>query len=141
VNLQPAVIALARIWTDEERLLIVADLRGHSRRPDEIDYRLLATAGRPYEYIPTQQRLRSVGLGGLADWAQNTAVGKKGQGRSEQVRMSFWTSEGSFRTGWLLGEVTWDAIILPNRVMITLLSLDRTTIRWNRPRAKSLKKP
>ena len=137
VNLQPAVIALTRIWTDDGRMLIVADPRGHSRRPDEIDYRLLATAGRPYEYVPPQQRLRSVGLAGLADWAQNTSGGKKGEGKAEAIRIRFWTFEKSFRTGCLMGEVTWNAIVLPNRLMIALLSLDRTTIRWSRPRFES----
>jgi hypothetical protein len=136
VNIQPVVIALGRIWTDDGRLLMVADVRGHSRRPDEIDYRVLANAGRPYEYIPPQQRLRSLGLGGLVDWAQTGPVDKAGHGRSEQIRVPFWSPEGPFRTGWLLGEATWDAIVLPNRVMIALFGLDRTAIRWNRPRGK-----
>lgn len=135
VNLHPCIIALNRSWADQSRLLMVAELRGHPMRPGEVDYRLAASAGRPYQYIPRDQRLRSIGLESLADWISARPAGD-GCGRCNSTQIPFWAPNGESRTGWVKGKTVWHAISLPNGVVIALIEVSGATILWSKPRER-----
>jgi len=139
VNVRPVGIALAQIWSDERRLLLVAELKGHQLRPSEVDYRVAVSAGRPYKYIPSGKRLRSLGLVELADWAQHGNANARGRGKSMQARIPFWAPEGRRRTGFIVGEVTWDAMAL-NWGIITVLGLDKAKVQWSSSTKKGVER-
>lgn len=134
VNLHPAIIALARNWGDERQILAVAELRGHPRRPSEVDYRTVASAGFPYEYLPRNQRLQSMGLGSLSDWAR-AARDREGKGRCHSARIKFWAPRGPSRSGELRHLVEWDALLLGNGLLIALLDVERASVIWSKHRA------
>lgn len=62
VNMRPMALAMAEQWRLEDRILLLADWRGHPSRPREEDLRVFA-AGAPHRYyIPVNQRIASLGL-------------------------------------------------------------------------------
>jgi hypothetical protein len=69
VNVKPMLSALRHALADVPLLLIASRWRGHPDREWELDMRVDASAGHRRLFVPTDQRLRSLGLDALADWS------------------------------------------------------------------------
>lgn len=134
LNLRPCILALNRCWHDEQRILLVAEKRGHPSRPEELAYRVSASAGHPFKLIPRDKRLHSIGLGPLAQWAEE-ALAAEAQEMCSDAQIPFWAPTSSRRSGSIGGQVTWNALSLPNGVLIALLDLTKATLSWSRPRS------
>jgi Zn-dependent peptidase ImmA (M78 family) len=131
VNPEPLAVALRKVWNDATRLFLVASRRGHPSRPEEVDFRLLASAGDPLQYLPRDQRLRSSGLAELADWGQKGDT--PGEGECSDFRVDFWRTGRTPRSGIARGPVTWQAIRLRNSdVMLAVLDIRRLDLNWHR---------
>lgn len=140
VNFQPCMIALNQIWADKRHLLLLAELRGHPKRPEEVDHRITASAGRPYKYVPPDQRLRSVGLEPVLAWASLPSQ-DEGAGICERLHVPFWTPDGPAKTGWLTGPSAWRAVSLKNGLLIILLNLESVAVSWSRSRTSEPLRP
>jgi IrrE N-terminal-like domain len=125
VNLQPILIAI-RDHLAADQVLLVAREAGHPKRPAVVDYRFHTAAARTI-YLPRHQRLRSVGLRSLANWAC---------GRRERV--SSGSDSGRFElrqaqprlSGVARGEVAWSARLLPNGLLLASLDTSAMAFRW-----------
>jgi hypothetical protein len=133
VNIQPCALALNQAWTDGERILLVSEKRGHPRRPEEVDYRIAASAGMPFKLIPRHARLSSMGLASLSEWAAANTAGD-GSGGCEAVEIPFWAPAGPARSGWIRGRSTWKASCLKNGLLIVLMDVSDAMISWSRAR-------
>ena len=136
LNPEPVVIALAKAWTDPGRVLITTSFRGHPRRPHLVDHRLLATAGNPIQHLPRHQRLRSIGLDTLADWAsiETLNTGRQDEGHRDRIDVAFWR-DGVPRSGVALGPVRWQALRLRNSgLLLAVLDTRQVHLRWHAPR-------
>jgi hypothetical protein len=69
VNVQPMLLALRGSLAHVPVMYIASRWRGHPRREWEVDMRVDAAAGHRRLFVPTDQRLSSLGLHGLSDWA------------------------------------------------------------------------
>jgi hypothetical protein len=130
VNLQPCVLALNRSWSDEHRMLIISERRGHPRRPDEIDFRVAASAGNPLELVARNTRLSSIGLEGVSEWAAAVGSGE-GRGTCASMRMPFWAPSRARRSGIIEGKSSWEAVCLRNGVLIVLVDLSEASVKWS----------
>jgi len=63
-------------------VLIAATYRAHEKRPLERAFRVDAAAAAPDLFVPRDRRLISMGLGGLARWAQDASPGADGEGKA-----------------------------------------------------------
>jgi uncharacterized protein DUF955 len=69
VGLHAMMLALRPFLAGVPVVLMTSSRRGHPERPDVVDFRIDAAVGHRRLFIPSHQRLRSVGLHDLADWA------------------------------------------------------------------------
>ena len=74
VNVQPMLLALRGPLAEEPLLIIASRWRGHPGREWEFDMRVDAAVGPRRLFVPTDQRLRSLGLDELADWSVRAAL-------------------------------------------------------------------
>jgi hypothetical protein len=129
VNLQPAVVSLGRWQSDREVVYLLARLRGHPNRPDAVDYRIETAAGDRRVFLPRHQRLRSLGLAELSEWASSAPIAEGRSGADQDVRLRL-SSGGRFVAA---GPVPWQAVRLgAESSSLVLATLDTSALRFRR---------
>ena len=66
-------------------VLVAATMRGHEKRPYEVDYRVDVAASHPRLFVPRDRRLISMGLGDMVRWAHQEDPGAMQSGVQEHV--------------------------------------------------------
>jgi hypothetical protein len=132
VNLQPMLIALAGTGRFDQFNALLARRRGHPSRPDEIDYRVEKRPFRGLIFLPKDQRLRSLGLGDVVDWAATQDAGQRSDGRAEMLELPLW--ERGRGTGVAVGPASWQAQTLAGHELLVLIELTELHYRWHPPK-------
>jgi hypothetical protein len=127
VTLQPLLIAL-RDHIDDEQVLIIALRAGHPKRPIEVAFRFHAAAANTV-FLPRKQRLTSVGLQALDDFAERREA-RSGAGKDFVVLESRRDQYPQY--GVARGDASWTARLLPNGLLIASLDASQLNVKWGR---------
>lgn len=138
VNYQPMIIALRRADLLPDDLCLFARMTGHSKRQDEVEYRVDFGFRHRFFYVPAEKRLQSLGLKELADWAEIASPGEIGSGWIPDLQLSLSRKGGGY--GQAEGEVTWEAKVLKARRLIVILETSQLRFHWVEPRRKVRKR-
>lgn len=131
VNLQPMLIAIDQIGKFTDKIVVIAKKRGHPQRPEEIDYRIIATPIRGLTFLPTFQRLQSLGLGDLVEVLSSASPGIAHTGRSKLLRFPLWSKRVG--NGEACGPANWEALRLAGGELIVLIETNDLSYQWNKP--------
>lgn len=124
VTLQPLLIALGS-HLDVTEVLLVARYGGHPKRPLELAYRFHASVATSV-FLPRKQRLTSVGLAALDGFARGLEHGSSGR---DQVMVEL-RRDAPPHSGSGHGEVSWDARLMPNGLLIASLDASSLQETW-----------
>lgn len=124
VNIRPMLIAVGEQLARTPYCLVLSRRRGHSRRPEELAFRVESVAGSRHVYFPPNQRLRSVGLTRLAEDAERAAHGDLLGGRDTFVTVGLRGLNGERSSRTAHRNVTWRAIRHGVRAPFLLAVLD-----------------
>ncbi len=131
VNLQPMLIALCQTGLFAGYTVLLAGRRGHPSRPQEIDYRVEAQPFRGSIFLPRNQRLRSLGLGDVVDWAAPLDAGQHCEGSAGALRLPLW--ERGRGSGIATGRASWEAQTLAGNGLLVLIELGELQYQWKHP--------
>lgn len=129
VNLQPILIAIAQKNRFPDDIAFLAKKVGHPSRPGEIDYRIRRTPHRGIVFLPSNKRLRSLGLGEIGDALCNIPIGAILKGQSKDANVPLWRrGRGS---GTASGSIDWEAQLLATGEILAILHTKELTYLWN----------
>jgi hypothetical protein len=130
VGIQPMLIALRDVLKAGHPIFLAASYRGHPLRSDVKDYRIDVVAHPPVLYVAKDQRLSSIGLCSVTEWAEGVASAKRGEGRSPALRIKLWDRD-RHRSGLATGGAEWQATRLANTgVLLVRITLVDLKIKW-----------
>ena len=124
VNVRPVMFAVGARLEDTDSFLLLARLRGHRRRPEELAFRVVATAGRRHAFMPREQRIASLGLVNLAAAAAEADHGALLCGRDSRAAIGLRGLPGERSSDTVVGAVDWKAFKLGLEAPYALAIID-----------------
>jgi len=124
VNIRPILYAVGEELADTAYRLLLARWRGHRRRPEELAFRVEASAGSRHVFFPRDQRLLSLGLRDLADRAQRAPHAMLLAGLDTDVTIALRNLSGEQSSATKHGLVAWQAVRLGHDTPLLLTVLD-----------------
>lgn len=112
VNVRPIMFAMGARLENTDSFLLLARLRGHRRRPAELAFRVVATAGRRHAFMPREQRIASLGLVNLAAAAAEADHGALLRGRDSEAVIGLRGLPRDRSSDTIVGAVDWQAFKL-----------------------------
>lgn len=128
VNVRPLQIAAGEILAGTPYCVLLARLRGHWRRPQEIAFRVESIAGSRHTYLPRHQRLSSVGLARLAQAAERADHGAVVEGSDLSVGIGLRGLGPSHSSSTAWGRVGWRATVRGREAPFLLAVLDLSAL-------------
>ena len=132
VNLLPAVIAISQTDRFSQDISFLAKRVGHPSRPNEIDYRIKCAPHRSIFFLPTNKRIKSLGLGDVCEALSDASPGTIRRGEAEDVCIPLWCRRRG--SGTASGLLTWQAQLLGSGEIFALLHTQELKRQWNPPK-------
>jgi len=134
VGIQPMLIALREFLAAGQPIFLTASYRGHPLRSDVLEYRIDVVAHPPVLYVAKDQRLSSIGLVGVTEWAENPGAMKRGVGHSAALSLKLWDRD-QHRSGLAIGSAEWQVTRLANTgmLLVRIAPVD-LKIKWAKPK-------
>ena len=137
VGLQPMLIALRGQLNERAPIFVAASYRGHRLRPDVLDFRVDASAHPRSLYVAKDQRLSSLGLAAVTEWASTQKSSGRGQGTAPSLRLKLWDRE-RHQSGTATGPADWEATRLRNgSVLLVRVAPHDLSLTWTSVRVES----
>lgn len=124
VSLAVAIVALRPLMSAGSRVLLCAEYRGHSRRPEVLGYRVRGVAAPDGVFLPVETRLTSLGMVQLAAQARLAPHRARFSGIDTDVQL--WEGRQDRSPKWQphKADVAWDAYVLDKRHTRLLVALE-----------------
>lgn len=130
MNLQPAILTMKPELQHLKILLILAEVRGHPKRPKELEPRIVTSAGDNRFYLPRYQRLKTMGLDEVATWISRASIGASTYGVASCPRFAVRGLNLAANKSMTRGSATWETQKVAQRKAIVVVQTRDLTIEW-----------